>query len=175
LRALLAEGRRAARGSALAVELVDLTATVRRAADAVQQANPGVQLTLEAAQAGIEHLSIPVWGGEATLHRVLTNVLLNACQGDSRVRARHVRVRLEREESDGRIVIVIEDDGPGFPAAMLASPLRAFQTTKPNGTGLGLYTSDRLVRTSGGKLLLDNRRDARGACVRISFEGDQAW
>jgi two-component system, NtrC family, C4-dicarboxylate transport sensor histidine kinase DctB len=68
---------------------------------------------------------------------------------------------------------VVEDDGPGFREEQLAGPIEGLSTTKVNGTGLGLYTSERLVRASGGKLVRGNRSSG-GASVRITLPGGVA-
>ena len=55
---------------------------------------------------------------------------------------------------------------PGFDPASLMRELAAFGTTKTDGTGLGLYTAERLVVASGGQLLRANRPEG-GAVVRV--------
>ena len=62
--------------------------------------------------------------------------------------------------------LLIADDGPGFPAEKLKAPIEGLSTTKPNGTGLGLYTSECLIRASGGTLERHNRPTG-GAQLRI--------
>lgn len=60
----------------------------------------------------------------------------------------------------------IVHDGPGFSPAALATAIAAFDTSKPSGTGLGLYTTERLILASGGTLTRGNGVDG-GAVVRI--------
>jgi len=66
-------------------------------------------------------------------------------------------------------MLTIADDGPGFSEAMLSAPFRGFHTTKAGGTGLGLYTAERLLRASGGSLTIGNGDQQRGARVHISL------
>ena len=56
----------------------------------------------------------------------------------------------------GSVAISVCDDGPGFSAEHLAGPITGFQSTKADGTGLGLYTAERLVRASGGSVAREN-------------------
>lgn len=62
--------------------------------------------------------------------------------------------------------MIISDDGPGFPPERLAVPIQGLSSTKPQATGLGLYTSECLVRASGGRLERQNG-PAGGAVLRV--------
>jgi C4-dicarboxylate-specific signal transduction histidine kinase len=93
-------------------------------------------------------------GGAESLRRILDNLLVNACEGDGAGAARAVVLSVTPVGST--VEIAVRDDGPGFRPELLASPPRPFATTKPGGTGLGLYTAARLVAASGGSLRREN-------------------
>lgn len=59
---------------------------------------------------------------------------------------------------DGGIRVRISDRGPGLPPEVRARLFEPFVTTRPvgEGTGLGLYTSQRIVCELGGSLALDD-------------------
>jgi C4-dicarboxylate-specific signal transduction histidine kinase len=105
-------------------------------------------------------------GGAPTLRRVVENLVLNACEGDGERGAEQVRIRARVEPLSGRLEVVISDDGPGFRADHLAGPARGLYTTKDQGTGLGLYTSECLLRASGGVLHRQNAPEG-GALLRV--------
>lgn len=107
---------------------------------------------------------VRVNGGGVTLHRALENLVVNACEGDGSRGARCVEVCVE--PTGDNVVVEVIDDGPGFTREQLAQGVIGFQTSKSHGTGLGLYTVERLVAASGGSLARDNR-DAGGACVAL--------
>lgn len=115
-----------------------------------------------------------VVAGAGTLERIVDNLVTNACEGDGARGATQVRCAA-RQEGD-EILLVVEDDGPGFPAHLLAGPTEAFGTTKRTGTGLGLFTAERLARACGGGLRRENRTDHRGARVVVTLlpEGNAA-
>jgi signal transduction histidine kinase len=106
---------------------------------------------------------VRVAGGPASLQRIVYNLLLNAVEGDGTNGARRVWVSAS---TDGdRFLLRVEDDGPGFPSAVLAAAPSGF-STKPTGTGLGLYGVSRLVASSDGQLLLA-QREPKGAAVTV--------
>ncbi|HSP77030.1 MAG TPA: ATP-binding protein, partial [Myxococcaceae bacterium] len=107
-----------------------------------------------------------VRGGVTTLRRVMENLVLNACEGDGTRSAERVRIQARTERYSGRLEVLIADDGPGFPAEKLAAPIEGLSTTKPHGTGLGLYTAECLIRASGGTLERQNPSTG-GALVRL--------
>ncbi len=107
-----------------------------------------------------------VRGGVTTLRRVVENLVLNACEGDGTKGAAQVYITTRIEPYSGRLEMLIVDDGPGFPPDKLATPIEGLSTTKPHGTGLGLYTSECLIRASGGTLERNNRSTG-GAQVRM--------
>jgi signal transduction histidine kinase len=107
-----------------------------------------------------------VRGGVTTMRRVVENLVLNACEGNGTQGAAKVDITARTEPYSGRLELLIADDGPGFPPEKLEAPIEGLSTTKPNGTGLGLYTSECLIRASGGTLERDNRPTG-GAQLRI--------
>jgi signal transduction histidine kinase len=104
------------------------------------------------------------------LVQVVLNLLVNA--GDvleaHRVEGGEVRVtgRCEQE----RVVLLVEDNGPGFAPHVLPRLFEAFFTTKgpDKGTGLGLTLSRELVEQFGGTLTASNRPEG-GARLRIEL------
>lgn len=80
------------------------------------------------------------------LQRVLDNLVKNALEAIDRGPGivRLAALRLD----EGRIRIVVEDSGPGLPTGKNVFAL--FETTKPQGTGLGLPICQEIARAHGG-------------------------
>ena len=77
-----------------------------------------------------------------------------------------IRIKLKRDGGD--LEIVIEDNGPGFPAEVRNRLLEPYVTTREKGTGLGLAIVNRIIADHGGSISLQNRLDGlRGARVRV--------
>jgi signal transduction histidine kinase len=92
------------------------------------------------------------------LYRILNNLGRNAVQaldgGDANpALVRRLTIGARREPA--RVVIAVEDTGPGVPERARAHLFQAFQGgTRPGGTGLGLAIAAELVRAHGGSIAL---------------------
>jgi PAS domain S-box-containing protein len=107
----------------------------------------------------------PICGQASKLGQVILNVLRNAAQAlEAAPDGGEIRVRAAF--ADERIVIEIEDDGPGIHADDLPRITQPFFTTKHNGTGLGLWISHTLIVEHGGTLDISSTAP-RGTRVTI--------
>ncbi|MEI6097076.1 MAG: HAMP domain-containing sensor histidine kinase, partial [Alphaproteobacteria bacterium] len=87
------------------------------------------------------------------LHRVLTNLVRNACQAIAATGQAGI-VELSGGESDSEWWIRVSDTGPGLPPKAREHLFAAFQGgARRGGTGLGLAIAAELVRGHGGKLM----------------------
>jgi signal transduction histidine kinase len=146
-----------------AIHEVPLRPTVERVAAAVARQHPSVELHVDVE----DGLRVQTSGGEEVLHRIVENLLLNACEGDGQRGADRVWVDVVPGEP-GTARLRVSDDGPGFEEAQLAEPVQAFATTKPTGSGVGLYVVERLVRASRATLSRA-ARPGGGARVEVAF------
>jgi two-component system NtrC family sensor kinase len=102
------------------------------------------------------------------LRQALLNLVLNSVEalGDD-----PGSVRLDAHREGDRIVLVVTDDGPGFPPELVKAGGQAFVTRRSGGTGLGLAMVRRLAVDLGGEFALENL-DPRGARVRLTLPCD---
>ncbi len=105
-----------------------------------------------------------VQGDPSQLRQVIHNMLQNAQDALAGMDEGEVRVLTRREGE--RAVLLFRDNGPGFPAEVLARAFEPYFTTKSRGTGLGLAMVKKIVDEHGGDVRLTNR-DGGGAEVRI--------
>ncbi|MGD9613653.1 MAG: sensor histidine kinase [Kiritimatiellia bacterium] len=100
----------------------------------------------------------------AAVKRAVLNVLLNATQ--------HAgaggRVTVEVARDGGRAQLEVRDTGPGIPKAERERIFEMFYTTRPQGTGLGLFLARTAVAQNGGTLAAVGP-EGPGACFRLEF------
>jgi len=121
-----------------------------------------------AAAAGLPRARVEL-RGDGTLRaesdallRVLAVLLRNA--GEAAGAA--VRVRVSAQAASGRLELVVEDNGPGVPAALGDKVFEPFVSGKPRGTGLGLPLAARVLSFLGGDVVLLNPGEP-GARFRV--------
>jgi len=103
-------------------------------------------------------------GGAVVLERIVRNLLTNASEG--RLGAVPTRVVVTCDWDGKELHLEVSDNGPGFAPEQLAQAVTQLQTTKTWGTGLGLYTVEKLCRAQGGSMQLANGAEG-GAKVRL--------
>lgn len=108
---------------------------------------------------------------------LLKSSIWNLVQNGIQAMERHgglLRVRLSAErgadESGTRLVLSVEDEGPGIPEADLPRLFDPYFSKKEGGVGLGLAMVKRIVEEHGGRVTAGSRADGRpGALFRVSL------
>lgn len=123
------------------------------------------EIDAKAAQAGVAlagHFATDVPAAQldpAKLHDVILNLVGNAVEAieENRLDGRTVTVRTSFRPSDFRIVVVVQDDGPGMPPEIRQRVFEPFFSTKGSrGTGLGLAVAIKSVEEHGGRMRLES-------------------
>jgi two-component system osmolarity sensor histidine kinase EnvZ len=94
------------------------------------------------------------------IRRALTNLIDNARRHSS-----HIWVYAR--SSDPTLQILIDDNGPGIPAAKRETLLKPFESDDPDGTGLGLAIAQDIIGAHGGSIRL---LDSPGGGLRVAIE-----
>jgi signal transduction histidine kinase len=107
----------------------------------------------------------PVTAVLTELQQVLLNFVVNAEQAMLGANRLPGRITIRSFERDGRVVLEVEDTGPGVPLASEAKLFQPFFTTKPvgQGTGLGLSISYGIIESLGGAI--GHRRVPKGGAI----------
>ncbi|HEY1138970.1 MAG TPA: ATP-binding protein [Lysobacter sp.] len=109
----------------------------------------------------------PIEGDQVQLQQVLLNLIFNACDEMAAEDSRHLTVHsLVRRD---HVRLTVSDDGPGIPAGMHERIFEPFQTSKPNGLGLGLAICRTIVESHRGRLWAENGAGGRGAHLHIEL------
>ena len=122
-------------------------------------------LSQQAGEKGVDFIidlpsdPIVIHGLEARLAQVFVNLVTNAIsfceEGDA------VRVWARRREN--RVLVVVEDTGPGIPEQALTKVFKRFYSERPQAefgkhSGLGLAISKQIVEAHGGVIWAENIR-----------------
>ena len=88
------------------------------------------------------------------LERILENLLINATEAIGEKGS----ITIEAKRSNGAVILSIEDDGMGMTDEFVRERLfKPFQTTKKNGTGLGLWQVKSMSEQLGIAVEVENR------------------
>ena len=111
------------------------------------------------------------------LGRILENLLLNAYEacvstkgvGDGETKASAVDITVTPDPIQHQVAIIITDNGPGIDPKLLPDDLfLPLKTTKPNGSGIGLWQVRQLVGNLNGSIMADNYTNS-GAVFTIQI------
>lgn len=142
-----------------ASERIELSALIR---DCVAMMAPrferaGVTAAVEPAS---EDAYVPA--NQASLRRAIINVLTNAEQFSERGGKVRVRVALD----DRNAIVEVSDSGPGIPRSERKRVFQMFVSSRPEGTGLGLFLARAAVEKSAGTIAVVDSASG-GTLVRI--------
>ena len=164
---------------------VDVAALLRAVVSMAQDSARGgvrVELTIPVRRGKNASADYFVLGHDSRLAQVVTNLMDNACSfsepgGVVRVALERATTRREPEEKPvNRVVITVDDDGPGIPPHALERIFERFYTDRPSqgfgqNSGLGLSISRQIIEAHGGRVWACNR-PAELAGVRVGSQED---
>ncbi|WP_439234815.1 sensor histidine kinase [Lonepinella koalarum] len=137
-------------------ERILLHTTLQRTIYFVQQQNKQAKIQLNC------DIQLQIYVCTTMLEQVVCNCLLNALQAN----ADQIAINVQPIHTD-KIQIEIVDNGSGFTQQQLDFPFVPFQSTKPDGLGLGLVICQRLIQSQGGDIQLSNLPQGSGARVNL--------
>ena len=129
----------------------------------------------ESAQAKIIYqlaVDLPDIKGDATmLRQVLHNLMQNA--QDALKSVENPLVLVQSSFDNTNIKLIVQDNGQGFPADLLARAFEPYVTTKAHGTGLGLAIVKKMIEEHHGQIKIENNPTG-GACITIVLPMDKS-
>lgn len=112
-----------------------------------------------------------ILGDRVQLQQVLLNLVLNASEAMRTVddRARELTI-VTALDGEGRVLVSVEDSGPGFDPSAKDKVFDAFHTTKSGGMGMGLSISRSIIEDHGGRIWARLNEGAPGASFHFTLE-----
>lgn len=107
-------------------------------------------------------------GREVEIGQVLVNLVDNAMQMMAEADTQDPQVLISGRQDAKRLVVVVQDNGPGFVPEAAESAFDDFVTTRHGRLGLGLGICRRIVEEHGGTISIESATDPTR--VMISFE-----
>jgi two-component system, NtrC family, C4-dicarboxylate transport sensor histidine kinase DctB len=98
------------------------------------------------------------------LEQVFVNLIQNSL--DALETVARGRIQMTFATENGQVLVVVSDNGPGFPNELKGKVFTPFSSGKEQGLGLGLAIARDIVRAFGGDIAL---LEGRGARVELRF------
>ena len=151
-----------ARPKLIAREPVELNELIRRvvALTDAQTRVSGVRLRCDQCSDSVDILA-----DSSQTEHLFVNLVLNAVQA---MRSRGGEICITTCSDDSLATVRVEDNGPGIPVEELKRIFEPFQSTKPDGFGLGLYSCKRIAEEHGWKLSVRSEVD-RGTTFEVAI------
>ena len=86
------------------------------------------------------------------IEQVLMNLIMNAIDALHEPKSEQRSITVSSQYDESHITVSVRDTGHGIAEAALPNLFETFYTSKPEGLGVGLAISRRLVESHGGRL-----------------------
>jgi len=127
----------------------------------------GVMITLDLP----DYADLRVRGSEGRLIQVFQNIIANALSFAS-IKS---QIKIAIEAKEGRVTILIEDEGPGIPEGKLKDIFERFYSERPNHeeygrhSGLGLSICKQIITAHNGIIYAENKTERSGEITGARF------
>jgi two-component system nitrogen regulation sensor histidine kinase NtrY len=132
-----------ARMPAPILQKIDLTAVIRKSVDLHSNYETGTVRFEDV------HESVFIMADEQLLHRIISNIILNALQSSSK---REINVDIKINLQSNLVDLMIKDNGDGIDLDLQERIFLPYFSTKKSGSGLGLAIAKQGIEQSGGAI-----------------------
>ncbi|HEV3481236.1 MAG TPA: sensor histidine kinase [Candidatus Acidoferrales bacterium] len=108
-------------------------------------------------------------GSKAAIESIVTNFLNNSLVWFEKVQVKKYKIGIRTEVANGNLRIRFDDNGPGIEGIDPDDVWLAGETTRPNGTGLGLTIVHDAVKDLGGTVKAQAHGDLGGASFMVEL------
>ena len=115
--------------------------------------------------------ALHVLGDTTMLRQVMHNLLQNA--QDALDGTKNATIELTTLKKSDEVLLIVSDNGTGFPVEILSRAFEPYMTTKSHGTGLGLAIVKKIIEEHKGTIAIENADTKSaghtGAIVTVSL------
>lgn len=111
---------------------------------------------------------VGIYADELQVEQVLVNIFRNAIEALCSIEASNKTIEVSAITYNERVIIRIEDNGPGISDLIVDRVFQPFFSTRDKGLGIGLCIAKTLVNSNDGDISID-RNYKLGACFNIEF------
>ncbi len=98
-----------------------------------------------------------VYGNKKLLQDAFINIAVNAFRATTTGGKLIICACVDKTTIPHSISIIFEDNGRGMPDDILPRIFYPYFTTKPDGTGLGLYITKKIIDSHGGRITVESK------------------
>jgi C4-dicarboxylate-specific signal transduction histidine kinase len=109
-----------------------------------------------------------IQGDRVQLQQVILNLIVNAVEAMSSVSEGSRELLIGTGKDSSRVLVAVQDSGPGLDPKSFDRLFDAFYTTKPSGMGMGLSICRSIVEAHGGRIWA-SRTAGPGATVQFTL------
>ena len=126
------------------------------------------EATATRVELNLEKSDVSIYADTGRIRQLLHNLVRNAFDALSDTEDGRLTVETLHEQEHNQLLLIIEDNGPGFDEAIIDNVFEPYVTTKQHGTGLGLAIVRKIVEEHHAVINVQNLANG-GARVTISF------
>ncbi len=147
------------------METHNLSEVIRVLVSLQQQAYPTIQIETALPEKDV-HFRCDAQQIDQVLLNLIQNAIHALVESPSPIRVPRILIQLTLQES--YLILIVQDNGPGFPIEDRDRLLEPYYTTRPKGNGLGLAIVGKIVRDHGGVIELGTG-SLGGAFIKMTF------
>ncbi len=144
-------------------EVKDIVSIIRQIIESRQIINESIKYSIKTDVTRIDFMC-----DITQMHQLMINIFKNAEEALERCPLDQKNIDTYIHLKGDEMVIIIQDNGTGFPDRLIDKVTESYITTSSNGMGLGLSIAKKIIYDHGGELLISNLQN-QGACVELIF------
>jgi len=112
-----------------------------------------------------------LFGSPQQIGQVLLNLVINAVEAMPQGGVLHITASTEPAFEAGKetLSLTLSNNGPPIPPENIERIFDPLFTTKPGGTGLGLFVAHNIIQQHGGALRVENLEGGQGVAFTLTL------